>query len=117
MTSTKVRVELLEEKIAKLEKRLKKDEKRGVLEREERPKREPSDYNIFISKHINEMPAKTSQERFAECVKLWQEEKKKKDGKKPKRKAREEELEEEEEEEREERKGRKGYREEQDLEE
>ena len=77
---TKVQIAELAEKVEKLDKRLKKDEKLGVTDgKEGRVKREPSEYNRFIAEHVNEMKGSTSQQRFAETVKLWKE---KKDGKK-----------------------------------
>ena len=82
MSSTKVQIAELAEKVEKLEKRLKKDEKLGVIDgKEDRVKREPSEYNRFIAEHVNEMKGSTSQQRFAEAVKMWKE---KKDGKKRK---------------------------------
>ena len=53
MTATKVRVQILEEKIAKLAKRLKKNAKRGVLEREERTKNESLRISIFLFINIS----------------------------------------------------------------
>ena len=80
MSSTKVQIAELAEKVEKLEKRLKKDEKLGVIYgKQDKVKREPSEYNRFIAEHVNEMKGSTSQQRFAEAVKLWKE---KKDGKK-----------------------------------
>jgi len=82
MSSTKVQIAELAEKVEKLEKRLKKDEKLGVIVgKKDIVKREPSEYNRFIAEHVNEMKGSTSQQRFAEAVKLWKE---KKDGKKRK---------------------------------
>ena len=88
--SIKVEVAELWNKVEKLEKRLKKDEKMGVIDgKEERPKREPSKYNRFIAEHVNEMKGKTSQERFAQCVDLWHKEQGKlKKPKRPKEKSR-----------------------------
>ena len=80
MSSTKVQIAELAEKIENIEKRLKKDEKLGVIYgNQNRVKREPSEYNRFIAEQVNEMKGSTSQQRFAKAVKLWKE---KKDGKK-----------------------------------
>jgi hypothetical protein len=72
--SVKVQVAELAEKVQKLERRLKKDEKRGVIDGEERTKREPSSYNTFISTHIGEMTGKDPQTRFRQVVELWHKE-------------------------------------------
>ena len=75
---------------------MKKDEKLGVIDgKQDKVKREPSEYNRFIEEHVNNMKGSTSQQRFAEAVKMWKE---KKDGKK--RKTPKEEAEHKEEEER-----------------
>ena len=70
----KTEVAFLAEKLKKLERRVKRDEKEGVLDGEHK-KRAPSAYNEFVAKHIHDMTGKTPQERLAECARLYHEEK------------------------------------------
>ena len=100
--SVKLQVEELRHEVELLKKRVKRDEKEGVLNGKERKPREASEYNIFIRDHINEMSGKTSQERFRQVVELFRKEQGKRGKRKPveegkrKRKNEEEEAEEEE---------------------
>ena len=72
-----------------MNKRLKRDEKKclGKAEEtgedEEKKKREPSEFNLFVKEFVNSMPADTPQERLALCAKAFAEYKK--SGKKPKK--------------------------------
>ena len=72
--STKVKVEELEKKVEKLEKRLRKDEKMGVLDgKEERAKRQPSQYNLIIANETKKIKNGTRQDKFTEEVRRYHE--------------------------------------------
>jgi predicted Holliday junction resolvase-like endonuclease len=55
MTSVKFEVAELRHEVEKLKKRVKRDEKDGLLDGKERTKRAPSKYNEFIDKHIHDL--------------------------------------------------------------
>jgi hypothetical protein len=65
----------IEARLHKLEKRVKKDEKSGLVDGKEKVKREPSEYNLFISEEMKKMHKSklSQQEKFAECVRKWHE--------------------------------------------
>ena len=91
MTTPKIlndKIEKLTYEVSKLNKRLKRDEKKCLGKEEdeevmEKKKREPSEFNLFVKEFVNSMPADTPQERLALCAKAFSEFKQ--TGKKPKK--------------------------------
>lgn len=75
--NTKIVVAEIAERLQKLEKRVKRDEKKG-MDGKEHVKRQPSPYNHFVAENIHKMKGKTPQERLTECARLYHEEKGKK---------------------------------------
>ena len=96
MTTPKLlndKIEKLTYEVSKLNKRLKRDEKKCLGKAEEngedeevieKKKREPSEFNLFVKEFVNSMPADSPQERLALCAKAYAEFKR--TGKKPKSK-------------------------------
>ena len=88
MTTPKIlneKIEKLTYDVSKLNKRLKRDEKKclGEAEEIEKKKREPSEYNLFVKEFVNSMPADSPKERLSLCAMAYAEYKK--SGKKPKK--------------------------------
>jgi hypothetical protein len=67
MTSVKFQVEELAQKLKKLEHKVKK------IGAEERPKREPSQYNLYVAEEIKKIKKGTPQEKFREAVQHYHE--------------------------------------------
>ena len=81
----------LAQKVEKLQRRLKKDEREGLIDGKERVKREPSEYNRFIGEEIKKMKKGNNKEKFAEAVRRWKEKQEGKDKRKERKRDEEEE--------------------------